>query len=389
MKAVVLSGGEGSRARPLTYSLPKPLIPVVERPIISYLFDLLKSHNFNEVIVTVSYKADMLEAHYQNGHAHGIHIAYSLEGSVENGELVPYALGSAGGLKKVQTFGSFFDESFLVVCGDAIIDLDLTQAMAFHKAHGAIATVVCQEIPPSEVYRYGVVVSDETGKIKSFQEKPSMEEAKSNIINTGIYIFEPSILDCIPDNQKYDIGGELLPFLVEQGIVFYAYTPKFHWLDVGTTKDFYQANMKLLQGEINQAKPYGKEIAPNIWCGINCAIDFDAIDITPPLYIGNSVRIGKGAKIVGPVMIGSGVLIEEGVHLQESVVLPYTKINKNLHFKHRIITQQFIIDPDGGYLDLKGVGLDFLIHDARQGRRELSPFKREIKETIESFHEKM
>lgn len=387
MKAVVLSGGEGTRVRPLTFSLPKPLIPIVERPIISYLFDLLKFHNFDEVIVTVSYKANMLEEHYQNGHAHGIHIAYSLEGSVEDDELIPEALGSAGGLKKVQKFAHFFDESFLVVCGDALIDLDLTQAMAFHKAHGGMATVVCKEIPKEEVFRYGVVVANDEGKIESFQEKPKIEEAKSNIINTGIYIFEPQIFDWIPDDQIFDIGGELLPLLVEKNIPFYAHVPNFQWVDVGTIQDFYRANIKLLSGDIKYVKPYGKEVAHGVWMGINCNIDFDTIEIIPPVYIGNSVEIRQGAKIVGPTMIGSGCLIDEGVHLSNSVVLPYTKINKNLYFDQRVITQQFIVDPDGGYVDLKEVKLDFLIHDVRQGRRQLSKCKREIKETIESFHE--
>jgi len=387
MKAVILSGGEGTRVRPLTYDLPKPMVPVVEKPIISYLFALLKKHDFNEVIVTVSYKADILEDHYQNGEELGMHIAYSLEGKVENGEVISEALGSAGGLKKVQRFANFFDEPFLVVCGDALIDLDLTAAMEYHKSHAGGATIVCKKVPKEDVYRYGVVVTDENDRINSFQEKPKVQEAKSDIINTGIYIFDPEVLDLIPDHEPFDIGGELLPLLVKEGLPFYAYHPDFQWVDVGTTKDFYQANIKLLLGEVADVKPYGREIAPNIWVGINCDINFDEIEIVPPVYIGNSVRIRKGAKIIGPTMIGSGCLIDEGVNIAHTVVLPHTKINKNLYFNKRIITHQYIIDPQGGYVDLKNVKLDFLIHDARQGRRQLSDFKREIKEVIESLHD--
>ncbi|MBN2826121.1 MAG: NDP-sugar synthase [Campylobacterales bacterium] len=388
MKAVILSGGEGTRVRPLTYDTPKPLVPIIERPIISYLFDLLKIHGFNEVIITVSYKADKIEEHYQNGYAYGIHIAYSLEGTVENGELFPQALGSAGGLKKVQNFAHFFDESFLVICGDALIDLDLTKAMAFHKAHSQLATVVTKEIPHEEVYRYGVVVADKECKIKSFQEKPTLKEAKSNLINTGIYIFEPEIFDWIPDKQKYDIGGELLPNLVANNIDIYAYTPPFQWVDVGTTKDFFHANMKVVLGQLENIKPYGKEVMPNVWMGINCNIDFDAIEIVPPVYIGNSVTIKKGAKILGPLIIGSGSLIEEQVYLKNCIVHHYTKINKNLTFNDTIITSQYIINPyHGAYVDLKKVKLDFLIHDTRQGPRQLSDFKRELKNAIECLHD--
>jgi len=388
VKAVVLSGGEGTRVRPLTYNVPKPMIPIVEKPIISHLFALLKKHQFNEVIVTVSYKANMIEEHYQNGEELGMHIAYSLEGTVENGEVVSEALGSAGGLKKVQKFANFFDETFLVVCGDALIDLDLSAAMEYHKSHGGGATIVCKEVPKEEVYRYGVVVTDEDHKILSFQEKPKVDEAKSNMINTGIYIFDPEILDLIPDNQPFDIGGELLPLLVEKALPFYAHCPNFQWVDVGTVADFYRANMMLLSNQIKEDKPYGKEIRPNVWVGINCDIDFDEVEIVPPVYIGNGVRIKKGAKIVGPTMISSGCIIAEGVNISQTIVLPHTKINRNLYFNQRIITHQYVIDSKGGFIDLKSVKLDFLIHDARQGARQLSDFKREVKEAIESLHER-
>ncbi len=366
MKAVILSGGEGTRVRPLTYDLPKPMVPVIEKPIMGYLFDLLKTHGFDEVIVTVSYKANMLKDHYQNGRSRGMYIAYSLEGRVENGEVVPDALGSAGGLKRVQEYSNFFDEPFLVICGDAITDLDLAEAMAYHKAHGGMATVVCKEVPKSEVYRYGVVVTDEENKIQSFQEKPTVAEAKSNCINTGIYIFNPEILELIPQDQAYDIGGELLPSLVERGVDFYAFVPVFHWIDVGTTADFYRANMQLMQGEIPSLPLYGKEVRPGIWMGINCDIDLDSVELIPPLYIGNSVRMEKGVKVIGPCVIESGAILKEGVTFEQSILLRYTKIGPHQHFIKNIINSKYVIDEAGGYISLDDEGHTLLIGDSRE-----------------------
>ncbi len=386
MKAVILSGGQGTRVRPLTYIVPKPMIPIVERPLISYIFKLLKKHNFSQVIVTVSYKADMLEDHYQNGEEQGMQIAYSLEGSVKNGKIVSKGLGSAGGLKKVQKFADFFTEPFLVICGDALIDLDLTKAMEFHKSHDGVATVICKEVPKEDVYKYGVVVTSENGLIESFQEKPKVEDAKSNIINTGIYIFDPIVLDYIPDNKEFDIGGDLLPLLSELNLPYYAKVPDFQWIDVGSIADFYKANMLLLEKKIKDIKPYGKEIQPNVWVGINCKIDFDSIEIEGPVYIGNSVKIEDGVKIIGPTMIGSGCLIEENVILNQSILFSYTKIHRGLKFSNKIITSKYIVNPDGSFIDVDETNMHFLVEDRRKCYCKITPEEIEILEILQSIY---
>jgi len=385
MKAVILAGGKGTRVRPLTYMLPKPMVPIVERPIMSYLLDLLKLHGFNEVVVTVGYMATTIEDHYKCGADYGMQIAYSLEGKLEKGEIVPIGLGSAGGLRKVQEYAGFFDEPFLVICGDAIIDLDLTVAMEYHKNNQAIATVICKEVPKEEVYKYGVVVTDENNHVLSFQEKPKIEEAKSNIINTGIYIFDPKVFDYIPNDKAYDIGGELLPSLVQNKLPFYAFAPEFQWVDVGSTKDFYVANTMLIDQQINGIKPYGKEIKPNIWIGINCDINFDEVEIQAPVYIGSSVRIEKGAKIVGPTMIGSGSIIKEKATLNKSIVLSYTKVNSYATISEKIIAGKYIINPFGEHIDIEESDINFLVDDARKDEVALSEEQKEIMEMIKNI----
>ena len=387
MKAVILAGGKGTRVRPLTYMLPKPMVPIVERPIMSFLLELLKKHNFNEVIVTVGYMANTIEDHYKNGADYNMQIAYSLEGKLEEGKIVPIGLGSAGGLKKVQDYSKFFDEPFLVICGDALIDLDFTEAMNFHKANGATATVICKEVPKDEVYKYGVVVTDENNRVLSFQEKPKVEEAKSNIINTGIYIFNPEVFDYIPDEGEFDIGGELLPLLVEKGEPFYATAPKFQWVDVGYTKDFYKANIMLVNQEINDVTPYGKEISPGIWTGINCDINLDEVEVIAPVYFGSSVRLEKGAKVIGPSMIGSGSIIKENATIEESVVLGYTKVSPHAHIEKKIIAGKYIINPFGSSVDIEESDMTFLVDDARKEEGAISEEQKEIMEMIKNISE--
>ncbi len=387
MKAVILAGGKGTRVRPLTYMLPKPMVPIVERPIMSFLLDLLKKHQFDEVIITVGYMANTIEDHYKNGADYGMQIAYSLEGKIEEGEIVPIGLGSAGGLKKVQDYSGFFDEPFLVICGDALIDLDLTAAMEYHKKNNAVATVICKEVPKDEVYKYGVVVTDENNHVLSFQEKPKVEEAKSNIINTGIYIFDPKVFDFIPDDGEFDIGGELLPLLVEKGLPFYATAPEFQWVDVGSTKDFYTANTMLINQEVNDLKPYGKEVKPGIWMGINCDINFDEVEIEAPVYIGSSVRIEKGAKIIGPTMIGSGSVIRSNVVLDKSIVLGYTKVSEHARISEKIIAGKYIINPFGSSIDIEESDMNFLVDDARKEEQVMSQEQRDIMEMIKNIGE--
>jgi mannose-1-phosphate guanylyltransferase len=195
MKAMILAAGKGTRVQPITYTIPKPLIPILQKPVMEFLVDLLREHDFTDIMVNVSHLAQEIESYFHDGRSFGVNIGYSFEGSISSrGELVGKAMGSAGGMKQIQDFAPFFDDTFVVLCGDALIDLDLTAAVKWHREKGSLATVVMKSLPKQEVSSYGVVVTDQDGRIKAFQEKPSVEEALSNDINTGIYIFEPEIL---------------------------------------------------------------------------------------------------------------------------------------------------------------------------------------------------
>ena len=185
MKAMILAGGKGTRVRPLTDTVPKPMIPIISKPLMEFLVDLLRQHGFDRIIVSTSYLAESIEAYFGEGSRFGVQIGYSFEGHHTDGQSVPEGCGSAGGLKKIQEFSGFFDETFAVVCGDAIIDLDLTAALAFHRDRKAIATIVLKDLPRARVGSYGVVRTEPDGRIVQFQEKPSPEDAISTPATAG------------------------------------------------------------------------------------------------------------------------------------------------------------------------------------------------------------
>ena len=365
MKAMILAAGKGTRVRPITYTIPKPLIPILQKPVMEFLLELLRQHGFDQIMVNVSHLAHEIEGYFRDGQRFGVDIGYSFEGSIVDGELVGEAIGSAGGLRKIQDFNTFFDDTFVVLCGDALIDLDLTAAVKQHQANGAIATVITKKVPKEDVPSYGVVVTDENGRIKSFQEKPSVEEALSRDINTGIYIFEPEIFDFIPPNQEFDIGGELFPKLVEKGAPFYAVSMDFEWVDIGKVPDYWHAVRGVLTREIKNVNIPGTEVAPGIYTGLNVAVNWDKVDIQGPVYIGGMTKIEDGAKIIGPAMIGPNCYICSGATVDNSVIFEYSRLGEGIRLVDKLVFGRYCVDKTGAAIDLQAAALDWLITDAR------------------------
>jgi mannose-1-phosphate guanylyltransferase len=366
MKAMILAAGKGTRVRPITYTIPKPLIPILHKPVMEFLVDLLKQHDFTEIMVNVSHLAKEIESYFHDGQRFGVQIAYSFEGTIrEDGELEGQALGSAGGMRRIQDFYPFFDDTFVVLCGDALIDLDLTAAVKWHREKGSLATIVTKSVPREEVSSYGVVVTDEDGKVQAFQEKPTVAAALSTNINTGIYIFEPEVLNYIPSGQEYDIGGDLFPKLVEMGAPFYAISMDFQWVDIGKVPDYWQAIRSVLMGEVKNVPIPGIEVAPGIFTGINVAVNWDKVDITGPVYIGGMTKIEDGAKITGPAMIGRNCHICSGAHINNSVVFEYSRI-ADVELTDKLVFGRYCVDKDGATIDVQAAELDWLITDTRK-----------------------
>ncbi len=366
MKAMILAAGKGTRVQPITHIIPKPMIPILQKPVMEFLLELLKEHGFREIMVNVSHLAEEIENYFRDGQRFGVEIAYSFEGRIEEGELIGDALGSAGGLKKIQDFQNFFDETFVVLCGDALVDLDLTEAVKRHKEKGAIASLITKKVSKKQVTSYGVVVTDDEGKVKAFQEKPSVEEAKSDSINTGIYLFEPEIFEHIPSGKKFDIGADLFPKLVEKELPFYALPMDFEWVDIGKVPDYWSAIRSVLQGKVRQVEIPGKEIKPGIYTGLNVAANWDKVDIRGPVYIGGMSRIEDGATIIGPTMIGPSCHICEGATIDNSIIFDYSKIGKGVQLVDKLVFGRYCVGKNGDHFDLQDASLDWLITDSRR-----------------------
>ena len=349
-KGMILAAGQGTRVRPLTKNLPKPMIPILGKPLMEYLIEHMARHDIRDIMVNVAHHHSKIENYFGDGHRWGVKIGYSYEGAREHGEVVPKPLGSAGGMRRIQDFSGFFDETTLVLCGDALIDLDIRAAIAEHKAKQAIATVITLDVPRSEVQNYGIVVADPQGQIQSFQEKPKPDAAKSTSASTGIYIFEPSALDLVPSGQTYDIGSQLFPKLVEQQLPFFAQERRFNWIDIGRVADYWSVLQRVLRGEIDDMQMPGEQVRPGVWVGLNTSVPWDEVEIIGPVYLGSGVRVEPGASIIGPTWIGHGSLIGASATVTRSVLLEYTRIAAGMHFKEMIVSPEYCVNRAGDTL---------------------------------------
>jgi len=366
MKAMILAAGKGTRVRPITHTTPKPMIPILQKPVMEFLLELLREHGFDEIMVNVSHLSEEIENYFRDGQRFGVQIAYSFEGRIEEGELIGEALGSAGGLKRIQDFQPFFDDTFVVLCGDALIDLDLSEAVRRHKQKGAMASLIARRVPMEEVSSYGVVVTDPEGRVLSFQEKPAVAEAASDMINTGIYIFEPEVFDFIPSGEPFDIGSDLFPRLVEAGAPFYALPMEFEWVDIGKVPDYWQAIRSVLQGEVRQVQIPGKEVRPGVFTGLNVAANWDRITVQGHIYVGGMTRIEDGATIIGPAMIGPSCHICAGATIDNSIIFDYSRIGPGVRLVEKLVYGRYCVDRNGDHFDLQEAALDWLITDARR-----------------------
>lgn len=367
MKAMILGAGKGTRVQPITHEIPKPMIPLVRKPVMEYLIELLKKHGVDQIMVNTSHLAPIIENYFRDGEQFGVSMAYSYEGYVEDGVAISLPVGSAGGMKKIQDFSGFFDETFIVLCGDAWIDLDISKALEIHRQKKAIASIIIREVPHDEVFKYGIVALDADDRIVQFQEKPDPNEAISNLANTGIYIFEPEIFDYIPSGVAYDIGGDLFPKLAEANLPFIGINLPFQWLDIGNVQDVWTVTSQILNGEVAGFKMPGREVRPGVHVGINLNVDFDQVNITPPVYIGGSTEIEAGATIVGPAVLGANCMVEAGAVIKNCIVEDYTRLTSQANLEGKIIFGSRCIDPImDTQVDIAEARLEFMIEDARK-----------------------
>lgn len=346
-KGMILAAGQGSRVRPLTKDLPKPMVPILGKPVMEYLIEHMARHGVRQIMVNVAYHHRKIEQYFGDGGRWGVELGYSYEGALDHGDIVPQPRGSAGGMRYIQDFSGFFDETTLVVCGDALVDLDIGAAVSEHRDKGAIASVVALNVPREQVKHYGIVASDENGRVQSFQEKPLPDDAKSTLASTGIYLMDPAVLDLIPSGQNFDIGSQLFPLLVERQLPFYVQNRVFNWIDIGRVSDYWSVLQRVLRGEVAHMRMPGREVRPGIWVGLNTRIDWKNVEIQGPVYIGSSVRVDAGARIIGPTWIAHGSHIRARAVVTRSVIFDYTRLGEDMEFCDMIVSPEYCVSSSG------------------------------------------
>ena len=342
MRAVLMAGGSGTRLRPLTCDLPKPMVPILNRPIAEHIINLLREHQIKEIIATLHYLPDVMREHFGDGADFGVQMTYAVE------EDQP--LGTAGCVKNI---AELLDRTFLVISGDSITDFDLTAAIRFHRSKQSKATLVLTRVP--DPMEFGVVITDENHRINRFLEKPSTSEIFSDTVNTGTYILEPEVLDYLPADRESDFSKDLFPLLLEKGEPMYGYVAEGYWCDVGQLDVYREAQYDALRGKVKLDLSCYDEVRPGLWVGQNTFID-DSASVEVPALIGNNCHIGARVKIDGGSIIGDNVTVGADANLKRPIIWNGAIIGEDVHLRACVICRSTRVDRRAHVLEGAVVG---------------------------------
>jgi mannose-1-phosphate guanylyltransferase/phosphomannomutase len=307
-----MAGGEGTRLRPLTSNQPKPMVPVCGKPCMEHIIELLRTHGFKDVVVTVAFLPQAIRSYFGDGENMGMRIEYSVEES---------PLGTAG---SVRLAAGKLDDTFLVISGDALCDIDLTKLVEFHKEREASVTIGLKSV--ENPLEFGIVVTDSEGRVERFLEKPSWGQVFSDTINTGIYVLEPEVLNHVPTDRPYDFSKELFPLLLEMGRPIYGLPLEGYWQDIGDLDQYRQANFDALDGRVNLSIP-GVRLRGNVFAGEGVEFDLDAVE--GPAYIGNYCRISPEATVAPYSVLGNSVTLRDGARTSRAVIDSSTHLGRS------------------------------------------------------------
>jgi mannose-1-phosphate guanylyltransferase/mannose-1-phosphate guanylyltransferase/phosphomannomutase len=314
MKAMILAAGLGTRLRPITHAVPKPMVPVLNRPVMEHIVRLLAANGFTEAIANLHWFPETIEGRFGDGSEFGIDLSYSREEQL---------LGTSGGVRNA---AGFLGDSFLVISGDALTDIDLKTMAEFHESHDGIASLATKRVVDTS--QFGVVITDEDGRIQGFQEKPPPAEALSDLANCGIYMFRSEIFDFFPEpgTSKAASAGDppgfadwamdVFPALLEGDVPFYSHEIDRYWNDIGNLDELRQGNIDALLGEV-AVEPGGDRVGDGVWS----ATPLDGADVTAPAVVGSGVEIGDGARLEGPVVLGDGCRVGAGAIVRDAILI--------------------------------------------------------------------
>lgn len=347
MKAVIMAGGEGSRLRPLTCDLPKPLVPIMNVPIMEHIINLLKSFNITNIGVTLMYFPQKIKDCFGTGASLGVNLTYYTE---------EIPLGTAGSVKNAE---GFLDDTFVVISGDSLTNMNLLKAIKYHKEKKAKVTIILSKV--SVPLEYGVVITDKDGMVTDFLEKPSWGEVFSDTVNTGTYIIEPEVLNYIPKDKKFDFSKDLFPILLSKNEPIYGYVTTDYWCDIGDLDAYLQAHYDIMQGKININFNCANK-NQSIQNSIGTIIDASA-EISPQCIIGGNCRIGKNVKISGPCVIGSNNIIQDDVSIKRSVIWDNNFIETSTQIRGAILCNKVTVKHGASIFENAVIGDNCVIND--------------------------
>lgn len=305
MKAVVMAGGEGTRLRPLTSLRPKPMVPIVNQPVMEHIVGLLKHHHIEDIVATLAFMPRVIEDYFGGGEEWGVRINYAIEES---------PLGTAGSVKNAEPL--LENEPFLVISGDAITDIDLFELVRFHKECGGVVTIALKRVP--DPLDFGVVITGDDGRIKRFLEKPSWGQVFSDTINTGIYVIDPRVLDYIPADKPSDFSADIFPALMRDGHALYGKVMEGYWCDVGSRESYMEAHRDILEGKGCIYVP-GVSAREGLWVAETAKVD-EGVELGRFVVLGQNVRVRSGAVIEDYTVIGDNSVIGAGAHVGHSIL---------------------------------------------------------------------
>lgn len=347
MKAVIMAGGEGTRLRPLTCNRPKPMVPIVNKPVMEHIVELLKKHDLPDIAVTLQYMPELIKEYFHDGKEFGVNMRYYVEKT---------PLGTAGSVKNAE---EFLNDTFLVISGDALTDIDLSKAIEFHLNKRSMATLVLKRVDiPLE---YGVVVTDNTGRITRFLEKPSWGEVFSDTVNTGIYILSPEIFKYYKKDEIFDFSKDLFPILLKEKKPMYGYITEDYWCDVGDLRAYNQSHIDVLEGKVQLNIP-GEEIREGVWVGSGTEIE-ENVTIQAPCIIGSNTKIKKDSVIGSYSVIGDCNIIDQRSTIKRSILWKNCGIDKNVQLRGSVICNKVHLKDGSAAFEHSVIGDDTVIKE--------------------------
>ncbi len=345
MRAVVMAGGEGTRLRPLTSNQPKPMVPVANKPCMEHIIELLKRHGIDDIVVTVAFLPRAIRDYFGDGSALGVNINYSVEQA---------PLGTAGSVKNAE---ENLGERFIVISGDALTDFDLTAVIAEHERRQAMVSIVLKHV--ENPLDFGVVVTNDEGRIERFLEKPTWGQVFSDTVNTGIYVLEPEVFNYIPAGQQYDFSQELFPKLFELGKPLYGAIAEGYWQDIGSLGQYLAANRDVLDGKVQASIP-GIRLEGDIYIGEN--VNIDSLDhVTGPAVIGNYAKIDRNARIGAYTVLGSNVVVKDHAETRFCVIDSNTYIGSGTKVFGAILGKNCDVKPGANISEGAAIGDECVI----------------------------